>query len=126
LKWFNPYIVKTSTATTTASTMEDITNNFTSEVKDAWELYFKDYADDGESIYDVKERFLQEEYNTINKTSCECKDFINDNLTIYLAMEEEVMDYVEGQDWNGYGIVLVVNMWRYMKAEQVLEEEEEE
>ena len=41
-------------------------------------------------------------------------------------MEEEVMDYVEGQDWNGYGIVLVVNMWRYMKAEQVLEEEDEE
>jgi len=102
--------------------MEDITNNFTSEVKDAWELYFKDYADDGESIYDVKERFLQEEYNTINKTSCECKDFINYNLTIYLAMEEEVMDYVEGQDWNGYGIVLVVNMWKYMKAEQVLED----
>jgi hypothetical protein len=116
--------LKTSTATTTASTMEDITNNFTSEVKDAWELYFKDYAEDGESICDVKERFLQEKYNTYNVNSSECLDFTHYNLEVYLEMEEAVMNYVD-DDWNGYGIVLVVNMWKYMKAEQVLEEEEE-
>ena len=105
--------------------MEDIANNFTSEVKDAWEMYFKDYADDEDDDLDErKDAFLQEEYNTINKTSCECKNFINDNLTIYLAMEKEVISNWEDEydDWEGYGIVKVVNLWRYMKADEILRE----
>ena len=101
-----------------------IISQFEDEVKEAWELYFKDYAaDDDIDLDERKEAFLLEEYNTINKTSCECKDFIHDNLNIYLWMEEEVISNCEQEygEWEGYGIVKVVNLWRYMKAEEVLE-----
>lgn len=97
--------------------MDYIISQFEDEVKEAWELYYKDYAEEDDDLDDHKQAFLQEQYNTINKTSCECKDFINNNLTIYLAMEEVVNSEWEEQ---GYGIVKVVNMWRYMKAEEVI------
>ena len=60
----------------------------------------------------------------IDKTSCECKDFINYGLTIYLAMEEEVISTSEEEygEWEGYGIVKVVGMWKYHKASEVLDD----
>jgi hypothetical protein len=108
--------------------MDYIISQFEDEVKEAWRVYYEDYADDEDDDLDErKEAFLQEQYNTINKTSCECKDFINYNLTIYLAMEEVVMTWWEDEgygDWEGYGIVKVVNLWRYMKADEILREME--
>tara|TARA_R110001632_G_scaffold99743_1_gene206583 strand:- start:22 stop:345 length:324 start_codon:yes stop_codon:yes gene_type:complete len=107
--------------------MDHIISQFEDEVKEAWRVYYEDYADDEDDDLDErKEAFLLEEYNTINKTSCECKDFINYNLTIYLAMEEEVISKWEEEygDWEGYGIVKVVNLWRYMKADEILREME--
>jgi hypothetical protein len=101
---------------------EDLISKFEDEVKKEWELYFKDCGDDEvEDFEECKDKFLQEQYNTINKTSFECKEFINDNLTVYLWMEEEVISkWQECGEWEGYGIVKVVNLWRYYKAEEVV------
>tara|TARA_R110000823_G_scaffold81084_1_gene184362 strand:+ start:386 stop:856 length:471 start_codon:yes stop_codon:yes gene_type:complete len=100
-----------------------IISQFEDEVKEAWELYFKDYAaDDDIDFEECKEAFLEEEYNTYENNSSECLDFIHYNLVLYLEMEKEVMDYTKGVDWNGYGIVKVVGMWKYHKASEVLDD----
>ena len=126
--------------------MDYIISQFEDEVKEAWRVYYEDcgYDEDDDlderkdayiqeeynpfkkTKHERKKAFLHEEYNTIDKTSCECKDFINYNLTIYLAMEEEVISTSEEEygEWEGYGIVKVVNMWRYMKADGILREME--
>ena len=117
------------TSTTTNNkqlTMEQINDNFESEVKEEWELYYEDYVADDEIDFDeAKDQFLQERYNSYEIGVYECKNLINNNLDIYLAMMEYCIAADCGE-WDGNGIVRVVNMWKYLKAQNILGEIEKQ
>jgi hypothetical protein len=103
--------------------MDYITNTFQDEIKSDFILYYEDCG--GNRLQDEanKDNFLEEEYNTITPSPDECKDFINDNLNIYLEMEAFCKDYYEnelGDVWTGRGIVSVVSLWKYLYAEAYL------
>ena len=105
--------------------MDYITNTFQDDIKSGFILYYEDCVGNHLEDEENMDAFLEEAYNTITPSPDECKDFINDNLNIYLDMEEFCKDYYEnelGDVWTGGGIVRVVSLWKYLYATDYLRE----
>jgi hypothetical protein len=109
--------------------MDYITNTFQDDIKSEFILYYADCIGNHLEDEENMERFLEEAYNTFTPSPDECKDFINNNLNIYLEMEAFCKDYYEdelGDVWTGGGIVRVVSLWKYLFAEDYLRKNYEE
>jgi hypothetical protein len=109
--------------------MDYITNTFQDDIKSDFILYYADCVGNRRRDEANMEHFLEEAYNTITPSPDECKDFINNNLNIYLEMEAFCKDYYEnelGDVWTGGGIVPVVSLWKYLYAKDYLRENYEE
>jgi len=103
--------------------MDYITNTFQDDIKSEFIEYYANCMGNRRRDEANMERFLEEAYNTIPLSPNECKDFINNNLEVYLEMEAFCKDYYEdelGDVWTGGGIVPVVSLWKYLFAKDYL------
>lgn len=109
---------------------DDITYAFQDDIKSDFIEYWKVNKDGDETYEDIMEHFLEEAYNTIPLSHNECKDFINNNLDVYLKMDGFCSDYYEnefGEVWpGGEGLVRVVGLWKYLIAMDYLRNNYEE
>jgi len=109
--------------------MDYITNTFQDDIKSEFIEYYANCMGNRRRDEANMERFLEEAYNTIPLSPNECKDFINNNLEVYLEMEAFCKDYYEdelGDVWTGGGIVPVVSLWKYLFAKDYLRKNYEE
>ena len=105
--------------------MDYITNTFQDDIKSEFIEYYANCMGNRRRDEANMERFLEEAYNTIPLSPDECKDFINNNLEVYLEMDGFCKDYYEdelGDVWTGGGIVPVVSLWKYLVAKDYLRE----
>jgi hypothetical protein len=103
--------------------MERIRDTFEDDIKSEFLDYWKDNKDGDETNEEIRDRFIEEEYNTSYMTKYECMNFINNNLGIYLEMEQVCLDFYEselGDVWTGRGVVSVVTLWQYICADNFL------
>ena len=97
--------------------MEQLRKTFQEEVKELWE-------DDRED-YDEVDDFIQDRYNTIELCKYECMEFLGNDLDLIFDMEEEVCKYFLdelGEVWEGRGIVKIVTSWKYIVANELLQQ----
>ena len=112
--------------------MDNITNTFQDDIKSEFIEYYTNCVGNRNRDEANKDAFLEQAYNTIPLSPDECKDFIKNNLEVYLEMEVFCKDYYEdelGVDWVGGGIVSVVrvvSLWKYLYATNYLRDNYEE
>jgi len=109
--------------------MDHIINTFQDDITSEFIEYYTHCMGNRRRDEANKDNFLEEAYNTIMPSPDECKDFINDNLNIYLEMEVFCRDYYEnelGDVWTGRGLVPVVSLWKYLYAGDYLRDNYEE
>ena len=97
--------------------MERVKDDFTSDIHTEFLTYWKDNKGGDDTNEEIKDAFVEEEYNTNSMTEYECMNFIRYNLDIYLEMEKVCVDWYEselGDVWTGRGVVRVVTLWQYL------------
>ena len=103
-----------------------LANTFQDDIKSDFIEYYTNCVGNRRRDEANMERFLEEAYNTIPLSHNECKDFINNNLDVYLKMDGFCKDYYEsefGEVWTGgEGLVRVVGLWKYLVAKDYLRE----
>ncbi len=108
--------------------MERIKSDFTHEVKMRFAEFKDGYEHDNamlDDAEDVADDFIEKTYNTKLETEEDCFNFITQDLRVYLDMEKYVRDYwldELGDSYDEYGVVKIVNLWKYLYAKSVVEE----
>tara|TARA_R110000787_G_scaffold264453_1_gene370347 strand:+ start:262 stop:645 length:384 start_codon:yes stop_codon:yes gene_type:complete len=105
-----------------------VKNTFESEVAEEFLEWFGEYMPlDANELEedDLKEEFINENYNTLVEQEHDCQVFTNNNLTIYLEMEKMVCKEWEdqmGEPYTERGLVKIVGLWKYFIARNYISE----
>ena len=112
----------------TTMNYQAVKNTFESEVAEEFLEWFGEYMPlDANELEedDLKEEFINENYNTLVEQEHDCQVFTNNNLTIYLEMEKMVCKEWEdqmGEPYTERGLVKIVGLWKYFIARNYISE----